>query len=183
MIAFQELLPEGNVEHIDIVLKYRYNLPNGSVVWAGLTTMLDSTTFWTKMLRKTGKEDPILGVFLKQDREVRLEGMPVAIYFHSAINPMLSKTERLPVPQNYEVISMHTFKISSCFTLYVSRNLDAWYTLSSRKTSQGFPATFRFSRSGLRLRVAMWDFAQQTTLRKWRYTPMTLLIPSKVRGK
>jgi len=114
MIAFHALLPEDDAEHTDIVLKYRYNLPNGSVVWAGLTTIIDSSTFWTKMLRKTGNEDPVLGVFLCQNRDARVEGMPVAIYFHSgSVNPMLSKTERVPAPQNYEVFITHTFGVSS----------------------------------------------------------------------
>ena len=103
MIAFHKLLPEDSGNHNDIILKYRYNLPDGSIVWVGLITMVESNTLWKEMVCSFGSEYPILGVFLEEKTSVgTLEGMPDAIYLHNE-NFIWTTENRHPVPRTYQV--------------------------------------------------------------------------------
>ena len=134
MIAFHKLLPEDSGDHNEIILKYRYNLPDGSVVWVGLITMVESNTLWKEMLCSFGSEYPILGVFFEGKTSVgTLEGMPDAIYLHKATENFIWTTEnRHPDPRTYQVC--FEGKINFVFAQTCIQDLRRLvYTLEKRK--------------------------------------------------
>jgi len=102
MISFHKLLPEEGVEHNDVVLKYRHTLPNGSLVWAGMTAMVESNALWNKMVNNLGGQSPVLGVFFERETRIEdLESMPTALYLRTDRETI----NRHTVPQTYQVRS------------------------------------------------------------------------------
>ena len=72
------------MERNDVVFNYHHTLPNGSLIWAGMTAMVESNALWNKMINNLGGKSPVLGVFFERETRIEdLESTPAALYLRT----------------------------------------------------------------------------------------------------
>ena len=141
MVTFHKLVPEKDenlnghaLDPKDIVIKYRYPLPNGTFVWAGLSAMMDSNALWNEMTSSLarGQHGVVLGISYHQTESLsHLENMPTAMYFSSGEGSLIKKQERRPVPSTYEVTLLNLYSVPSRYLLLLHSSISSgWCILS-----------------------------------------------------